>query len=31
MNKDANYWVDKLKLQEHPEGDTLLKRTNPKG
>src|SRR5215475_11841940 len=20
MNKDANYWIDKLRLQEHPEG-----------
>jgi uncharacterized protein len=20
MNKDANYWINKLKLQEHPEG-----------
>ena len=23
MNKDANYWIDKLGLQEHPEGSYL--------
>lgn len=24
MNKDANYWIDKLKLQEHPEGGYFI-------
>jgi len=24
MNKDANYWIDKLRLQEHPEGGYFI-------